>query len=203
MPKIFCIGFQKTGTSSMNQALTQLGYNVASYYGDGLSYHQLRDRFVSMGLELARRHDAVEDMPWPLLYKELDQAFPSAKFILTERDVDRWFASVLKHFGDKPSARRQLIYGEDAAFPKGNEQRYREVYLAHNAEVRAYFSKRPDDLLILNLENGDGWEKLRVFLGREDAPDGQFVHANKASERWKLSYLVRSIRSRLIRSVRR
>lgn len=195
--KVFCIGFQKTGTSSLNQALTQLGYSVVSYYGDGLSYAQLRESYVRLGLELAAQHDAVEDMPFPLIFRELDEAFPGAKFILTQRETERWFASVLKHFGKKPNARRKLIYGEDAPFPDGNKERYCAVYEAHNSDVREYFSDRSEDLLVLNLEEGHGWKELGDFLGRSDVPDGAFVHANKANKRDTIGYRTKIFKNRI------
>jgi hypothetical protein len=52
-----------------------------------------------------------------------------------------------------------------------------EKYLMHNASIRDYFSNR-DNLLIMNLAEGEGWEKLCSFLGLP-IPDKPFPHANK------------------------
>ena len=174
----------------MRDALHQVGYTVADYFGSEMSFSYLRDNYVRIALETASVYDAAQDMPWPLLYRELDEAFPGSKFILTERDTASWIASMVKHFGTKPSPVRQLTYGVEFPFPKGNEQRYIQVYEQHNADVRRYFTDRPQDLLVMNLEQGDGWKELGAFLGIEQVPDSDFVHANKAEMRKSLSYRV-------------
>lgn len=189
--KVFCVGFQKTGTTSLRDALRQMGYKVASVYAGDLPIEEMRRVYLPMGLELAKQFDAVQDMPWPLIFRELDAAFPGSKFILTERDPDRWYRSITGHFGAGISARQQLTYGDDYGTPVGNEAHYREVYLAHNAAVRAYFADRPDDLLIMDLEKGHGWNELAAFLGLENAPSGPFVHSNSVADRQKLSYRAR------------
>ena len=194
--KIFCIGFQKTGTSSVREALQTLGYSVTGVFGRDLTLEDLRKTYVERGLEIARRHDAVEDMPWPLLFRELDQEFPGSKFILTLRDTDRWYRSISKHFGANPYHIQQLTYGDDAPAPLGHQARYRSVYEAHNAAVRDYFKNRPSDLLEFWLERGDGWKKLGDFLGRHDVPEGEFVHTNSSRQRLSLGY---RIKKKLIR----
>lgn len=195
--KVFCIGFQKTGTTSLEVALQSMGYTVKSCFGRELTLERLRQTFVQAGLEIAREYDAVEDMPWPLMFRELDEAFPGARFILTLRDTDRWLTSICKHFGNNPHVMQQLTYGEDAAAPLGNEERYRQVYEAHNKAVLDYFAERPQDLLVLRLEDGDGWDKLAPFLGLENAPSGPFVHTNTGKAR---NSLFRRLRGRLRRA---
>lgn len=194
--KVFCIGFQKTGTSSLRDALGQIGYSVTGVFGRDVPLDELRRSFVERGLEIAARYDAVEDMPWPLMFRELDAAFPGSKFILTMRSTDRWYRSIADHFGANPYHIQQLTYGDDAPAPVGHEQRYREVYEAHNAAVQAYFADRPDDFLEFWLERGDGWDKLGAFLGRDDVPSGQFVHTNSQNQR---KSFVNRVRSKLIR----
>jgi hypothetical protein len=195
--KVFCIGFQKTGTSSLRDALQSLGYRVHGVFGRDMKLPALRRRFVETGLQIAQAHDAVEDMPWPLMFRELDAAFPGSRFILTVRDTDKWYASISGHFGGNPYHLQQLTYGDDAPAPVGHEARYREVYDAHNRAVMAYFAERPGDLLVMRLEDGDGWAKLCRFLG-EPTPDPEppFVHTNSRTQRHTL---VNRIRNRLRR----
>jgi hypothetical protein len=38
-------------------------------------------------------------------------------------------------------------------------------YDAHNTAVREHFSACPDRLLVMNIADGDGWERLCSFLG--------------------------------------
>lgn len=188
--KVFCIGFQKTGTSSMRDALEQLGYRVTGVFGRTTSLDELRANYVQIGLEIAEQCDAVEDMPWPLMFRELDERFPGSKFILTVRDTDRWYKSIADHFGPNPYHIQQLTYGDDAPAPVGHEERYREVYDRHNAAVLEYFADRPDDLLVMRLERGDGWDKLGAFLG-EAVPGGPFVRTNSSSQRKSLGQRIR------------
>lgn len=188
--RVFCIGFQKTGTSSMRDALQQLGYRVEGVFGRQTPLAELRETYVQTGLDIARGCDAVEDMPWPLMFRELDAAFPGSKFILTTRNTDRWYTSITAHFGPRPYHIQQLTYGDDAGTPVGNEARYKQVYDAHNAAVLAYFEGRPADLLVMDLEQGDGWKKLGDFLGIEVA-DEPFVRTNSASQRGTLVNRIR------------
>ena len=196
LPKVFCIGFQKTGTTSLESALKILGYRVKSVFGRELPIEILRRDYVRMGLQIARDYDAVQDMPWPLMYRELDTAFPGSKFILTWREPDRWLKSIVSHFGANPNVLQQLTYGDDAPFPVGHEDHYRQVYEAHNAEVRAYFRDRPADLLEINLSHGDGWEKLCAFLAMP-VPGVPFPRENSAQARQTLAWRVRKRLKRL------
>ena len=54
-----------------------------------------------------------------------------------------------------------------------------EQYLARNREVNLYFNDRSDDLLVLDVCGGEGWEPLCSFLGL-DPPRGPFPHLNAA-----------------------
>ncbi|MEL7444652.1 MAG: sulfotransferase family protein [Pseudomonadota bacterium] len=191
-PKVFCIGFQKTGTSSLRDALRQLGYSVTGVFGDDLTLEELRNSYVTQGLSLAAEFDSVEDMPWPLMVRELDRAFPGSKFILTVRKTENWLRSICKHFGDNPSDMQRLVYGDDAPNPVGHEDRYVEVYEQHNRDVIAYFDGRESDFLVMELEAGHGWAELGKFLGRADVPGGPFIHTNRAKDRDTLSYKIRT-----------
>ena len=131
--KIFGIGFQKTGTSSLNRALALLGFNAAGGIrinhpkGVAIEPPLTKEKILPIALAQAVEADAFSDNPWPLLIRELDTEFPGAKFILTQRDPDRWLASMVRHFGDTPNDVTQWIYG--VPFPKGNEVRCLHVYM--------------------------------------------------------------------------
>jgi hypothetical protein len=83
-----------------------------------------------------------------------------------------------------------FVYGRDAAAPAGNKARYLETLRQHEAAVRAHFADRPDDLLVMNLEAGDGWRELCAFLGAP-VPAEPFPTRNKASDRKALLFRVR------------
>jgi hypothetical protein len=194
--KVFCIGFHKTGTTSLAKALETLGYRVTG--PNGVFDPDIEKNVFPMAYRLVDEYDAFQDNPWPVIYKELDVKFPNSKFILMLRDSDSWIRSQVKHFGHKETPMRKWIYG--VGCPEGNEDIYVKRFEDHTKEVENYFKGRPQDLLIMDLAKGDGWEKLCPYLG-EDIPNTSFPHANKASDREKVSTrlkkMVKSISKRL------
>lgn len=196
-PKLFGVGFHKTGTSSLGRALELLGYRVGGPFGvrdpaiAETAWPEAEQRLASV--------DAVQDNPWPLLYRELDGAWPDAGFILTVRPTDDWWASVLGHFGGRSTPMREWIYGPGAGDPVGHEAIYRERYERHNAEVTDWFGDRPDALLVLRLAEGEGWPELCGFLGRP-VPDEPFPRVNVAG---RVTTVLNRSRDRARRLLRR
>lgn len=177
--RICCLGFQKTGTSSVAEALSRLGYSVtnvnrevdAALAADAGDPQATADRIAVEGL---RDIQVIQDSPSAFVYEALDRAYPGSKFILTTRPVDRWLTSYGKFFPDENNALRKWMYGVDRF--SGNEDRYREIYETRNAAIRAYFADRPGDFLEMDLSAGAGWHDLVTFLGPERLP--RFPHAN-------------------------
>ena len=60
-----------------------------------------------------------------------------------------------------------------------NEDRMRHVYHAHLKNVREYFEGRPEDLLVMEICGGEGWEKLCPFFQCE-VPDVGFPHEHRS-----------------------
>ena len=176
MPKIFCIGFQKSGTTSLGAAFSALGYRVCGVTHELLPSLKLKD--YSLLQEIVDQYDVCKDNPWPVLYRQLDQLYPGSKFILTIRDESSWIKSVVNHFAKTPSAMVEFIYG--VPFPVGNETLFLKTYHQHNVDVQAYFQDRPNDLLVIDLEKGNNWEKICTFLDIP-VPSIPFPHVNKGA----------------------
>lgn len=189
-PKVFCVGFQKTGTTSLHAALTALGYRTAAVVGRDWTAERLVAEGATLCIRTMGEYDAAQDMPWPIFFRELDEAYSGSKFILTLRDAERWFASIERHFSANPDEMQAFVYGRDAAAPAGNRTRYLDVYARHEREVRAHFADRPNDLLVIDLERGDGWRELCDFLGAS-IPAEPFPVKNRSDERKTLSFRVR------------
>ncbi len=191
--KVFVIGFHKTGTTSMGAALKMLGYRLDHRLWKDevakLPQPVTRDSLLARAMDVAGQADAFEDNPWPLFFAEMDAAFPGAKFILTRRAPGAWFESMVKHFGDKPSLLRGLIYGDDAAAPKGHAARYLCRYQRHIDEVLQYFAGRENDLLIVELEQA-GWADLCAFLDKP-VPGAAFPKAGTGARRARGRWLKR------------
>ena len=191
-PKVFCIGFHKTGTTSLALALRQLGYSVTG--PNGVNDPNIAENVHQMAHALVEKYDAFQDNPWPLLYKDLDARYPHSKFVLTVRPTDAWIRSQVRHFGTDETPMRKWIYGVGA--PEGNESLYVERYETHNREVLSHFKDRPTDLLVMNLGAGYSWEKLCAFL-EKPIPAEPFPHANKSEDREKRNRLGRRLLHRL------
>ncbi|HEX3945852.1 MAG TPA: sulfotransferase [Rhizomicrobium sp.] len=188
-PKVFGIGFQKTGTSSLDEAFRILGYRTDK--GVFINAPAKRDsifidppltntKVLERVLPIAQVKDAFSDNPWPLLYRELDALFPDSKFVLTVRDSQRWLASLVRHYGDREGNVLEWLYG-CRSIP-GNEAQCLAVYEAHNVAVRKYFASGPDALLEIDIERAPQWDALCAFLSRP-VPAKAFPHSNAARER--------------------
>lgn len=185
-PKVFCIGFHKTGTTSIGKALEALG--LRNVHGAGLVRKEMGDikmmellfkKDYRIFLQLVQQFDSFNDNPWFKIYKELDQAFPGSKFILTYREDEEWIQSVNRYFGASTSRMRWWIYGRGC--PKGNNDKYLRIYQKHNQEVKHYFLNRPNDLLILPLNAQNKMKLLTTFLDHP-AVSLEFPHENKSHD---------------------
>lgn len=172
-PKVFGIGFQKTGTTTLGVIFDRLGYRTAGYHQ---FRHLAAQETVQMAdmeaevLRLAKEYDAAKDTPWPLFYESLDRTFPGSKFIHVTRNPDAWIASAVKDFKDHPNALHKAIYGVDC--PKGHEEIWRARYEKHNREVCEYFAGRSQDFISLSLEEGITFEVVCDFLGEPRVGEG-------------------------------
>lgn len=185
---VFGIGLHKTGTTSLHHALTALKLDSAhwpSAHWARAIWEEMRAQGHSPTLE---RHYATCDLPMPLLYKELDTAYPGSRFILTTRDEGEWLESVRKHWDPEHNMYRHQwdtdpfthrvhleLYGRRRFDPDVMLARYR----AHNDAVRQYFVGRPADLLELPLTDHMRWEPLCDFLNKP-VPLLPYPKANEA-----------------------
>lgn len=162
--KVFGIGMGRTGTTSLHDAFTILGLK---------SIHYPRDLSVIDSL------DAAADIS--LYYKELDKKYPGSRFIVTVRNIKDWLDSVERFSRTMPLApptpgsNWMRRYGT----VKFEEPRMQSTFLAHYAEVEAYFKGREAETLTMNIPGGDGWEKLCPFLGKP-IPNVPFPYSNKS-----------------------
>ena len=186
--KIFCIGRNKTGTTSIAKLFLDLGYHVAPQRpGDLLLKNWANNEFGEI-IKFSRYGGQVfQDIPFslPETYKHLDKAFPGSKFILTIRDSPEiWYDSVIrsqsKLFGhgkipqDLMTATytypgymwevNQLIYHTPENDPY-NKEILIGYYLKHNADVMDYFGNKSAQLLVLNLKEADAGKKIADFIG--------------------------------------
>ena len=190
--KIFGIGFYKTGTTSLCEALRVLGYRTVN--GDKLGEYPGADDGATLLRQIERgdcslptfaMFDAFTDNPYFRLWRQIYTLFPEAKYILTLRDEEAWIASCVKFYRDRRIRPMRLWMFGRYADPSRDEAS-REVWLAayreHNAAVREHFRGRAHQYLEFDPTRDDGWALLCSFL---DAPRPQqpWPHANPTQGR--------------------
>lgn len=199
-------GLGRTGTYSLKVALTRLGYGPCHHMTSLGEDRALRDGWeavvrgeqVRWSVLLGGYRSAV-DWPACAFWRDLTEAYPDAKVILTVRDPDRWYASVrstLYQSSHRPRLgvngllmwledqldsdlrrRRQISRAVIWQGTFGSRFEDRDyaigIFQRHNAEVQAGVAA--DRLLVFDVAYG--WEPLCAFLG-VPVPDEPFPHLN-------------------------
>ena len=167
--KIFCIGFNKTGTTSCGRALRMLGYRHSSFSRTVKDWYK-KNEIVKI-LRYTAKFESFDDVPWlhEKMIPILDTAFPGSKFIYLTREEAAWKKSVynwtFKMTGRYPDAEEKL-----------------RQFRAHKAFVLNYFQDRPSsDFLILDVSGENAFQQLADFLGKK-AGQSAFPHLNKTGQ---------------------
>lgn len=203
--KIFCIGANKTGTTSLYHTFKHLGFiNGGNIDGVPLLmepyYH---DNFKPI-IEFCKSADVFQDLPFsiPKTYEILEKEFPDAKFILSIRESsEHWYNSLVK-FHDKqffrgkkvtPDLMKKVNYVRPQFLYKFFKQIFKtpdddlynkkiliDFYENHNRNIINYFKDKPNKLLIITLSNTEDFNKLLNFLDITDTRGlTKFYHSNK------------------------
>jgi len=100
--KVIVASMPKTGTKSLEQALTMLGYNVDGFMDQFERHMDEWDQILTSGFTkeqfqaMYANVDAVTGSPAFGMWQEISEAFPEAKIILTVRESDEvWLQSYL------------------------------------------------------------------------------------------------------------
>lgn len=191
--KVIGAGFGRTGTASLKVALETL-LNAPCYHMSevlGTAGH------VDLWLDAAAGNSdwdaifdgyvATVDFPGSHYWRELADAYPKAKIILSVRDAERWFASTQDTIFSKTMQGLQegTKWGRmaDATITDhmGGDLNDKDALVAafndHSARVEAAFG--PERLLVF--EAKDGWAPLCKFLGVSE-PEGDYPHINSKAE---------------------
>jgi hypothetical protein len=125
--------------------------------------------------------------------EDLINAYPDAKVILTNRDVDKWWTSFCNSIGSVVTSRRYRLAGyldpqglgavsrlgklivSVILGPLVTEAEAKARFAAHYEKVRKIVPKES----ILEYEVAEGWKPLCAFLGK-DVPALDFPHTNDA-----------------------
>ena len=107
--QVLSLGYSRTGTLSMREALSILGYpnpyHFSSFYGNvkecDIWLDLIKRKFDGIGPPVTKQDfdgllghcGAVTDAPCHLFAKELIEFYPDAKVVLVERPLESWYKS--------------------------------------------------------------------------------------------------------------
>ena len=195
--KVIGAGLPHTGTMSMQAALNKLGYPC--YHMETIirtpAHVQPWDDFVNGHAPmdwhtLFRDYEAAVDAPVCFYIEELMQVYPEAKIVLTVRDEERWYNSlivlrgmmnrlrplshIIPKFGRFFSFASTLIHSFIPDPDTHSKEEVIKAFREHNATIQQLVP--PERLLVFQVK--EGWEPLCNFLGCE-VPEGvPFPHLN-------------------------
>jgi hypothetical protein len=186
-------GYPRTGTASLKLALEQLGFGPCHHMREVVMNPQSAQLWVQAAdgrpdwETIFQDYRSCTDAPACTFWRELSEAYPDAKILLSVRDPQEWFEStqatvfgpdwshrsvgtpleeffrkcVFKDFGDKINDRAFMV----------------EQFARHTEEVRRIAPKER----LLTFDVREGWGPLCTFLGVE-VPEGPFPRTNSREE---------------------
>jgi hypothetical protein len=170
--KIFEVGVMRTGTTSLGRAYEILGFNHRG------CDHVLNNKFneerdYNMLFNAIDKYDAFQDVPWQSIDVQiLDKQYPNSKFILLERDDESWIRSLESWSSpalnegweewiepDRALVNERWVTDRDNIIKEHLKWKYSKY-----EKIKEYFRDRKDDLLVMSICEGEGWEVLCPFL---------------------------------------
>ncbi len=172
-PKVFCVGFNKTGTTTLHRIL-----------GDQLSYRSAhKPRWTDWSIIKNRTRldpfGAFTDGGCASI-KNLDDLYPEALFVLNTRPLKHW---VLSRHKAVERSRKAVHWALTKYVPLGfvawiinrwvldNRDeavlRWVRIRNSYHEHVIRYFSDRKGKLLVVNIEEPDFAAQLARFLGAD------------------------------------
>ncbi|MAN26639.1 MULTISPECIES: sulfotransferase [Mesonia] len=201
--KIFCIGRNKTGTTSLEQALKEFGYKLGNQKEAELLIKYYKDYNWKPIIRYCKKYEAFQDVPfsWPYTWLILHQHFPNAKFILTYREEEAWYKSLTsfhsKLFADgnripNKEDLQNAMYRYKGFMWEANRVNYKTPendpynktllithYKRHNEDILHYF-KGSQDFLALDISQPNSYHQLCEFLEKKPLHE-TFPHLNKTN----------------------
>lgn len=192
-------GVGRTGTYSLKLAINQLGLGPCHHMEEVL--HNMPAQVPLWFAAVNGRPDwqtiyegfkSAVDWPTACFFRELIQEFPSAKFILTERDPENWadsFAATIYELlagrDQGPPEMKEWLEMADGViaktgFPGGlDRDGLIRAFVAHNEAVKATIPA--SQLLVYSVK--EGWSPLCEFLNAP-VPAEPFPRTNDRAEFW-------------------
>jgi len=196
--EIIGAGYGRTGTETLRAALEILGFGPCHHM------HAIRDRpellpdWQAFAEGAHRDWDRLfsgfrsqVDFPGAAYWRELADHYPNARVILTTRDPDSWYDSVVASVIALMGERETITNAHHRAVLDLSEKIVGKGYFRDHGPDRDYmvgrFKRHIDNVIetipaerLLVYQVTQGWAPLCGFLG-VPVPDTPFPHANNAA----------------------
>lgn len=185
--KVFGIGLPRTGTTSLNTALNTIGIS---------SVHFPFSLYETSDLRILDKYTGFVDSPIPFLYRQLDEMYPDAGFILTTRPSEQWLTSMQWLLEEGPKIWEwkpayDTYHADLFGSPQFELECYQKAYDNFHLEVHGYFENR-DNLLTLDLSVSYGYKELCSFL-EVPVHEDEYPRGNKKRHARRLQSLARQV----------
>jgi glycosyltransferase involved in cell wall biosynthesis len=179
MGKVFIISLHRCGTQSTGLFMQNAGLRRCHWPAvvNGVDY---QSKIVGMETETIKiaailspvfdAFDVVDDVPVPVLYKELAVMYPDAKFIAVCRNPFDWLRSVRNHCGSRvldPYERAQYwkyLDNRPVSLQDVPDDALVAMFLRHYQDVLKHFAGR-DNFLLVDLGDPEIALKVSSFVG--------------------------------------
>ena len=195
--KVIGAGFGRTGTYSLKHALEQLGFSKCYHMWEVTNEHRSVWSDASHGRpvdwdSLFDGFQASVDWPSCNFWREQAAHYPDAKILLSLRDPESWYESVINTIyagsraaleSDEPDARRRGEWAFEIIWRRLFDDRMDDrahvidVFNRHNQSVIDQVA--PDRLLVF--EAKQGWQPLCSFL-EVPVPETDYPRMNTTEE---------------------
>ena len=174
--KVFCVGLNKTGTTTMGRAFKSLKIRTVGFEAE-LVRTVLRGKYALLENRL-EHHDGFQDFPFPLIYQRMFSRYgDQARFVLSARkSPEIWLQSLKRHsLRNGGKSFRRKIYGYE--FPHLNEQAHLDYYNRHNDRFLEFAEKNNCKYAVTVMGEDNLYEKKSPLLN-EKPPTKEIKKAN-------------------------
>mgnify|MGYP000029138826 FL=1 len=206
--KVIGAGFGRTGTLSLKFALERLGFDKC--------YHMMEMPLVPEHIPIWRSAAAGQTVDWETLFigyqaavdwpscnfwRQQLQVFPDAKVVLTRRDPEQWYSSVM-HTIWLSSEQGRMDLADAELVGRVESEGHDRIKMVYEVIWEGVFNLRMEDKKhvmhcfdrhnqsvinsvpkeqLLVIEPGDGWSPLCEFL-EVDIPDVDYPRINSKDD---------------------
>ncbi|RWG51565.1 MAG: sulfotransferase family protein [Mesorhizobium sp.] len=189
--RVIGTGFGRTGTDSMREALTMLGFGPCHHMTEVMAHAEQKRlwRALAQGAapdwnRLFAGYKSCVDWPSVHYWRELIEGFPQARVILTWRSPESWWESFAKTIlpavidsQDQESLGVTLVTKQVFG---GRPQDRAHAIAVYEANIEAVLKTVPAERLLVH-KLGDGWAPLCAHLG-VPVPDEPYPNRNTTKE---------------------